>query len=184
LRYRQTGFNTLQGSHDLAVGKSRLLHVELPSSKILLLGPLVYRGDYLLNSRCCPCFRMIFPCRYVMATRRVFFSDYTWLLYGLWLHRMEQPVEHNRISCGSDKAGYDELGCVTRTGKWVKVSRHRDLQSYDATQLVPNRATIQLDSEVLRNIQILEVKKTHPKILGIRPNAREFKMDVVVIRTQ
>jgi hypothetical protein len=46
LRHCQTGFNTFQGSHDLAVGKSRLLHVELPSWKILLLGPLVYRGDY------------------------------------------------------------------------------------------------------------------------------------------
>ena len=38
-------------SHDLAVGKSRLLHVELPSWKILLLGPMVYRGDYPANQR-------------------------------------------------------------------------------------------------------------------------------------
>lgn len=28
------------------VRKSRLLHEELPSWKILLLGPLLYRGDY------------------------------------------------------------------------------------------------------------------------------------------
>lgn len=31
LRDRQTGFNTIQGSHDLADSKSRLLHVERPS---------------------------------------------------------------------------------------------------------------------------------------------------------
>jgi hypothetical protein len=50
LRGWQADLNTLQGSHDLAVGKSRLLHVELPSWKILLLGPLVYRGDYLTTT--------------------------------------------------------------------------------------------------------------------------------------
>lgn len=46
LRHRQTRLNTFQGSHDLAVGKSRFLHVELSSWEILLLAPLVYRGDY------------------------------------------------------------------------------------------------------------------------------------------
>jgi hypothetical protein len=46
IRHCQTDLNTLQSSHGLAVGKSRHLHVELPSWKILLLGPLVYRGDY------------------------------------------------------------------------------------------------------------------------------------------
>lgn len=30
----------------MAVGKSQLIHVELPSWKILLLGPLAYREDY------------------------------------------------------------------------------------------------------------------------------------------
>jgi hypothetical protein len=44
--WRRLNLDNLGVRRQQAVGKSRLLHVELPSWKILLLGPLVYRGDY------------------------------------------------------------------------------------------------------------------------------------------
>ena len=36
----------LECIHDLAVGKLRLLHVEILFEKFLLLTPVVFRGDY------------------------------------------------------------------------------------------------------------------------------------------
>ena len=39
-------YQLFERSHDLAVGKSCHLHVEIPLWETLLLEPLVYRGDY------------------------------------------------------------------------------------------------------------------------------------------
>lgn len=44
VRHRKIGFGALQSAHDLAVGKSRFLHVGLPSWKILLLRLVVFWG--------------------------------------------------------------------------------------------------------------------------------------------
>jgi hypothetical protein len=47
--YRKNGFNSLQGSHDLNIDNSQLLHAEFPIKKILLLGHLVYRKGFLFT---------------------------------------------------------------------------------------------------------------------------------------